>query len=120
MSSEGDLLHVVTADNISERRRLFGKFVVRGSLGLLFLVALLQTADENGWVSIGFETWRPTLFAYVLWAVCLCAGQVIARGRTRETHALCLACDAFCCVDGDLSAAVRVGDRVFRLEPVVA
>lgn len=81
MSSEGDQLHVVTADNISDQRRRFGKIIVWGSAGLMFLVALLQTADQNGWLDIGFETWRPTLYAYVLWSICLCAGQVIARGE---------------------------------------
>ncbi len=81
MSSEGDLLHVVTADDISERRRLFGKAIVWGSAGLMLLVALLQTADANGWLDLGFRTWRPTLYTYVLWGICLCAGQVIARGE---------------------------------------
>jgi len=81
MSAEGDLLHIVTADNISEQRKLFGKLIVWGSAALLFLVAFVQTADQNGWISIGFETWRPTLYAYILWAICLCAGQVIARGE---------------------------------------
>ena len=45
------------------------------------LVALLQTADVNGWLTIGFENWRPTLYAYVLWSICLCASQVIGRGE---------------------------------------
>ncbi|MEL6519416.1 MAG: sugar ABC transporter permease [Pseudomonadota bacterium] len=81
MSTEGDLLHVVTADDISGARQRFGKYLVRGAAGLLALVALLQIADQNGWLTIGFETWRPTLYAYVLWGICLCAGQVIARGE---------------------------------------
>ncbi len=81
MSTEGDLLHVVTADEISDQRRRFGKILVWGSAALMFLVAGLQTADQNGWVNIGFETWRPTLYAYVLWGICLCTGQVIARGE---------------------------------------
>ncbi len=81
MTTEGDLLHVVTADDVSDQRRRFGKGIVWGYAALLVLVAALQTADQNGWIGIGFETWRPTLYAYVLWAICLCAGQVIARGE---------------------------------------
>ena len=29
----------------------------------------------------GFQTWRPTLYAYILWAVCLCWSQVLIRGE---------------------------------------
>jgi len=81
MGSEGDLLHVVTADDVSERRKRFGKLIVTGAGGLLALVALSQIADRNGWVGIGFTDWRPTLYAYALWSVCFCAAQVIARGE---------------------------------------
>jgi len=81
MNTAGDLLHVVTADNISDQRRRFGKLIVWGSAALMFFVAGLQTADQNDWINLGFETWRPTLYSYCLWAVCLCTGQVIARGE---------------------------------------
>jgi multiple sugar transport system permease protein len=81
MSTDGDLLHVVTADNISDKRRAFGRAIVWGSFALMALTGLLQYADKSGWVSIGFETWRPTLFTYVLWAICLCWSQVIIRGE---------------------------------------
>jgi multiple sugar transport system permease protein len=81
MNTEGDLLHVVTADDISERRRRFGVFITRASLALLLVVAMVQWADEQGWIALGFETWRPTLYAYVFWGICLCASQVIARGE---------------------------------------
>ncbi len=81
MSSEGDLLHVVTADDISAARKRLAKVLTWGSAGLMLLVALLQTADQNGWITLGFETWRPTLYAYVLWSLCLCAAQVIGRGE---------------------------------------
>ena len=53
----------------------------RKSAALLALVAFLQTADRMGWIELGLTTWRPTLFAYVLWSVCLCWSQVIIRGE---------------------------------------
>ncbi|MEM9341551.1 MAG: sugar ABC transporter permease [Pseudomonadota bacterium] len=81
MSTEGDLLHVVTADDISDQRRRLGRGLVWGSAGLLALVALIQTADQNGWINIGFETWRPTLYAYVLWGICLCFSRVLIDGE---------------------------------------
>jgi multiple sugar transport system permease protein len=79
--SQGDLLHVVTRDDISERRRRFGRGLVWGSAALLFLVAVLQALDSAGAVALGFDNWRPVLYAYVLWAVCLCWSQVLIRGE---------------------------------------
>ncbi|WP_300585573.1 sugar ABC transporter permease [Marivita sp.] len=81
MSSEGDLLHVVTAEDISGRRKRLGKSLVWGSALILALVGLLQTADQNGWLAIGFENWRPTLYAYIFWGFCLCASRVIISGE---------------------------------------
>ena len=79
--SQGDLLHVVTADDISERRKLFGRAIVWGSALIIALVAAAQTAQQTGIADFGFRTWRPTLFAYILWAVCLCWSQVLIRGE---------------------------------------
>jgi len=81
MNTEGDLLHVVTADDISDRRRAFGKAITWGSAGIMALVMLLQVADANDWIGLEFATWRPTLYAYLLWGTCLCAAQVIVRGE---------------------------------------
>ncbi len=52
-----------------------------GAAGVLALVAALQTLDQNGYLDIGFTTWRPTLYAYVLWATAFCWGQVLTRGE---------------------------------------
>src|SRR3712207_5801374 len=30
---------------------------------------------------VGLTTWRPTLYAFLLWSVCLCWGQVLTRGE---------------------------------------
>ena len=81
MTTQGDLLHVVTNDNISARRRTFGRAVVWGSVGVLLLVALLQTLHATGRLNLGFTNWRPTLYAYILMSVCLCWGQVLMRGE---------------------------------------
>ena len=79
--SAGGLLHVVTNDAIPAGRRAFGRAIIWGSAAFMLAVAAAQTAQETGWVGLGFETWRPTLYAYVLWAVCLCWGQVILHGE---------------------------------------
>ncbi|MFM2390305.1 MAG: hypothetical protein RLZZ437_1860 [Pseudomonadota bacterium] len=79
--SSGDLLHVVTNDNISDGRKRLGRMLVWGSAGLLLLVALLQTLQVLGWRDFGFANWRPTLYAYVGWAIALCWAQVLIRGE---------------------------------------
>ena len=81
MSMQGDLLHVVTTDDISPRRTLIGRAMIWGSAGLLVLVAALQTLQLAGWADFGFANWRPTLYAYITWAIALCWGQVILRGE---------------------------------------
>ncbi len=79
--SDGDLLHIVTNDAISARRRRLGAIVTWGSAALLLAVACLQVLQSVGWRDFGFANWRPTLYAYVVWAVCLCWGQVLIRGE---------------------------------------
>jgi multiple sugar transport system permease protein len=44
-------------------------------------VALAQTTQELGWADFGFTNWRPTLYAYCLWATALCWAQVVMRGE---------------------------------------
>ncbi len=81
MTEQGDLLHVVSNDDISDRRQAVGRAIVWGSAALLLAVAAAQVLDQIGTVEIGFANWRPTLYAYVLWSVCLCWGQVLIRGE---------------------------------------
>jgi multiple sugar transport system permease protein len=79
--SQGDLLHVVTSDTISDRRRAAGRALIWGAGALAGLVALAQTLQAAGLADFGFQTWRPTLYAYCTWAVALCWSQVILRGE---------------------------------------
>lgn len=81
MSVDGDLLHTVTADDISDTRRRLGKLLVWGTAALCAMLAINQFAYQAGRVDTGFETWRPILYAYVLWASALCAAQVIVNGE---------------------------------------
>lgn len=81
MSGEGDLLHTVTADHISQTRRRAGKAMVWGAAALFVLLAAFQFAHDTGRVPLGFDTWRPVLLAYLLWATALCAAQVIVNGE---------------------------------------
>ncbi len=79
--STGDLLHVVTADDISPARQRLGTLIVWGSAALMALVGALQLLQAAGSVDVGFTNWRPTLYAYIFWAVCLCWAQVLRYGE---------------------------------------
>ena len=48
---------------------------------VLAVTAAAQLLQEIGRHDFGFENWRPTLFAYIGWAVALCWGQVLMRGE---------------------------------------
>ena len=48
------------------------------ALGLVFL---MQALSAGGMFDLGFEDWRPSLYAYALWAIALGVGQVLTRGE---------------------------------------
>ena len=79
--SDGDYLYVVTADDISARRRQFGGLLTWGSAAVLAAVIALQIIDQRGALDLGFSNWRPTLYAYLLWAFCLCLSQIMLYGE---------------------------------------
>jgi multiple sugar transport system permease protein len=79
--SEGDLLHIVTNDNIGPGRKTAGQLVIWGSVAILAVVAGLQYLQTFGGQAYGFTSWRPTLYAYILFAICLSWGQVLLKGE---------------------------------------
>lgn len=81
MADQGDLLHVVTNDDISPSRQRLGRLIVWGTGLAMLAMAAAQTAQELGWADFGFVNWRPTLYAYCTWAVALCWAQVLLRGE---------------------------------------
>ena len=80
-SAEGDYLHVVTADDVSDKRRKTGRFLTWGAAAVLAAVILAQILNHNEVADLGFENWRPTLYAYLFWATCLCFSQVLLYGE---------------------------------------
>ncbi len=79
--SNGDLIHIVSYQEITERRRRIGRFIIRGSFAVLLFVLGLQVGQVAGLWDLGFQNFQPTAFAWVLWCVCLCVGQVLIRGE---------------------------------------
>jgi multiple sugar transport system permease protein len=74
-------LHIVTSDEISAGRKRLGQALIWGSAALMIFLGLAQLAQTLGWRDFGFQTWRPTLYAYCLWATALCWAQVLIRGE---------------------------------------
>jgi multiple sugar transport system permease protein len=69
---------------ISESRKKAGRLLILvASLALAAMVIFqgLHAADAS---SVGFETWRPILYTYLAWSVCLCVGQVVMRGENGQ------------------------------------
>jgi multiple sugar transport system permease protein len=81
MSTDGDLHHTVTADDISPERIRLGKTLVRATAGLVVALAFVQFLHETQRIEFGFETWRPILYAYLLWGTALCYAQVLIHGE---------------------------------------
>jgi multiple sugar transport system permease protein len=71
----------VGTDSVSPRRKAIGRgLILFGSIAF-GLVVILQILDAAKIVDLGFDNWRPTLYAYGVWAVLLCTGIVMSRGE---------------------------------------
>ncbi|MFV2061949.1 MAG: carbohydrate ABC transporter permease [Chloroflexota bacterium] len=79
--SNGDLIHIVSYEEITASRRRLGHIIIRGSFAVLMLVLAAQTLQTFGFWDLGFDNWQPTLIAYVVWAIALSVGQVLIRGE---------------------------------------
>ena len=70
--------------HISAERRQLGRMLLIGGTALLLATFLFQSFYAAGLTTIGFETWRPVLYAYLTWACVLGAAQVIMRGQNGQ------------------------------------
>lgn len=61
-----------------------GRLLLTAATVLLLGVLLLQILDAAGVTSFGMNSWRPLLYAYIVWAVALCAAQVLIRGESGQ------------------------------------
>ncbi len=78
---DGDLLHTVETDSISQSRKFWGRAALWLSVLWLLTSFCLQAAYDLGWTSLGFENWRPVLYAYFIWAAILCITRVVIYGE---------------------------------------
>lgn len=65
-------------------RRALGQVLMIVAGAGLATVVLMQALHAGDIIAIGFSNWRPTLYAYVLWAVAIGAGQVLMRGEAGQ------------------------------------
>jgi len=72
------------AEQVPQGRRNAGRLLIILASAGLGLMILIQALDSAGVLAIGFETWRPTLYAYLVWAVALGFGQVMMRGEAGQ------------------------------------
>jgi multiple sugar transport system permease protein len=79
--TEGDQLHTVVSDDMSQRRLLAGRALVWFAAFVLLSTLAVQALHEFAYVSFGFENWRPVLSAYVFWAIAMGVAQVLVRGE---------------------------------------
>ena len=75
------MLHIVTEDSVRPARSAMGSVLLWGSLALLVALILVQAMQSFGYADFGFSNWRPTLYAYIAFSVCLCLAQVLKRGE---------------------------------------
>ena len=81
MSTEGDLLHVVTSDDISPSRQRLGHLLIWGSAAVMALTFLTLALSEVGVIGLEFANWRPALYSYLLWGTCYGIAQVVLYGE---------------------------------------
>ncbi len=80
-SIERDPLYVVAPSNISETKKKIGHILVWGSFFLMFLIGLVQALYVSDKISFGFQTWRPLLYSYILWAFAIGYSRVLIHGE---------------------------------------
>jgi multiple sugar transport system permease protein len=81
VAEQGDLLHVVTTDEIGGRRHMLGKLLIWGSFAVMVAVFAVLGMAEAGVLDLQFANWRPALYAALFWAVCLNVAQVVLHGE---------------------------------------
>jgi multiple sugar transport system permease protein len=64
----------------ASRRNAGRGLIALASFGL-GLVLVLQFLHASGAIVLGFDNWRPVLYAYLVWSVALGTGQVLIRGE---------------------------------------
>jgi multiple sugar transport system permease protein len=84
MPSRAHLSAIASAEAVtaavSARRAANGKRLIIAASVVFAAIVLLQILGQLELSPLAFANWRPVLYAYVLWGIALCVGQVWMRG----------------------------------------
>jgi multiple sugar transport system permease protein len=87
---EGEIHYQAAAPLVPDNRRNAGRWLmVLASLALVAVV-IVQALHVAGTTAYGFDSWRPVLYAYVLWSIALGAGIILIRGERGHRAAFLL------------------------------
>ncbi len=81
MTELPDRLHTVADVAIAPGRARAGRWLLAGASALLLASFALQAGHAVGLGVPGFATWRPVLYAYLLWGAALSLAQVLVHGE---------------------------------------
>jgi multiple sugar transport system permease protein len=81
VSLPGDQHYEVASQRVAASRQRAGRWLILlASLGFA-IVLLVQVLHVGEAIALGFDNWRPVVYAYLLWAVALGVSQVMMRGE---------------------------------------
>src|SRR5262249_32672660 len=73
-------IEIVSAE-VSDSRKAMGRGLIVVASLLLAAILVVQVLYATDAIAVGFENWRPALYAFLLWSVALGVGQVLIRGE---------------------------------------
>ena len=85
---ERDPLYVVAPSKVTKQTKRFGHIIVWGTFILMLLIGVIQLLHSYEKISLGFETWRPFLYAYILWACAIGYSRVLIYGEKENEYYL--------------------------------
>ena len=71
----------------AEANGAWGRILLWLSSLILAVIVVWQILYKASVIAVGFDTWRPVLYTFILWAIAIGAAQVLIRGE-RGKHAL--------------------------------
>ena len=74
----------IPVHHLSAARRNAGRWLIAAASIVFAALVVMQILHVSRAIGIGFDDWRPVLYAYVAWSIALCVGVVLARGESGE------------------------------------
>lgn len=78
---DGSASPPVFASGAGFEKRRIGLLLITAATAVLIATVVVQLLRAFGVVSFGYPSWRPVLFTFIGWSVCLGIAQVLIRGE---------------------------------------